>query len=155
MSERPPTPPCVPFGTRRFNRISAGTRTCRIGFNIKGRIQGLQQLVGSLVCLAELLEVPFLRCLFWTRHKQKKNNIHTRRCENKTTPIYVRLNREFFHSPGAFCCHDDTKPHRKRARCNSFVLQRALVERFGEVHQFLLILPELLRVLAHLRFELV
>ena len=27
MSDRPPTPPCVPFGTRRFNRISAQTRT--------------------------------------------------------------------------------------------------------------------------------
>ena len=27
MSSRPPTPPCVPFGTRRFNRISARTRT--------------------------------------------------------------------------------------------------------------------------------
>ena len=27
MSSRPLTPPCVPFGTRRFNRISAETRT--------------------------------------------------------------------------------------------------------------------------------
>ena len=27
MSSRPLTPPCVPFGTRRFNRISAQTRT--------------------------------------------------------------------------------------------------------------------------------
>ena len=27
MSSRPLTPPCVPFGTRRFNRISARTRT--------------------------------------------------------------------------------------------------------------------------------
>lgn len=27
MSSRPLTPPCIPFGTRRFNRISARTRT--------------------------------------------------------------------------------------------------------------------------------
>ena len=27
LSPRPLTPPCVPFGTRRFNRISAETRT--------------------------------------------------------------------------------------------------------------------------------
>ena len=32
---RPLTPPCVRFRTRRFNRISAGTRTCRISYNIR------------------------------------------------------------------------------------------------------------------------
>ena len=31
MSSRPLTPPCVPFGTRRFNRISASYESARIG----------------------------------------------------------------------------------------------------------------------------
>ena len=35
MSSRPLTPPCVPFGTRRFNRISAETRTSQGYCNIQ------------------------------------------------------------------------------------------------------------------------
>ena len=35
MSDRPPAPPCVQFGTRRFNRISAETRTGPGCYNIR------------------------------------------------------------------------------------------------------------------------
>ena len=35
MSDRPPTPPCVRFRTRRFNRISAETRTGQGYYSIR------------------------------------------------------------------------------------------------------------------------
>ena len=34
MKDRPSTPPCVPLGTRWFNRINAETRACRIDYSI-------------------------------------------------------------------------------------------------------------------------
>ena len=72
MSSRPLTPPCVPFGTRRFNRISALARTVSGYCSIQhGRVFLLRDLpvrsasqhIANMPFEFLLLSMPFLSAL--------------------------------------------------------------------------------------------
>ena len=72
MSSRPLTPPCVPFGTRRFNRISALARTVSGYCSIQhGRVfllrdlpvQSASQHIANMPFEFLLLSMPFVSAL--------------------------------------------------------------------------------------------
>ena len=72
MSSRPLTPPCVPFGTRRFNRISALARTVSGYCSIQhGRVFPLRDLpvqsalqhIANMPFAFSPLSMPFLSAL--------------------------------------------------------------------------------------------
>ena len=60
MNSLPLTPPCVPFGTRWFNNLSAVPCICRIYHHIR-KMQGIRLLIPSFLRF-ENLALTFFHC---------------------------------------------------------------------------------------------
>ncbi|MBR7010123.1 MAG: site-specific integrase [Oscillospiraceae bacterium] len=87
MSDRPPTPPCVRFRTRRFHRISAETRTCRIDGKCEIVCADRAKTKSSLRSLPLVANIR--EKLLVLKEQQKENKRICGNCYNREYDGYV------------------------------------------------------------------